>query len=203
MDAAGLNQAQELVESMVLEPIAGVVDVVPAFGTVTVFYNLLKLRNYNSLRAEIEQRIRRLTGGGCASAREVTIPVCYAEEFAPDLGRVAARAGMTPVDAAALHCRAEYQVGAVGFTPGFPYLIGLPESLHTPRLATPRTMVPAGTVGIGGRQTGIYPLVSPGGWNLIGRTPMVLFNAAESPPERLRVGDRVRFRAISKEEFTA
>jgi inhibitor of KinA len=102
-----------------------------------------------------------------------------------------------------LHQSGEYRVGAIGFLPGFPYLSGLPGKLHTPRLATPRLAVPGGSVGIGGAQTGIYPRTSPGGWNLIGRTPLVLFDEKAVPPSLLRVGDRVRFEAISPEEFAA
>ena len=95
------------------------------------------------------------------------------------------------------------RVHAIGFAPGFAYLGGLPERLHTPRRATPRVGVPAGTVGIGGAQTGVYPLATPGGWNLIGRTPLRLFDAGRTEPALLRTGDRVRFRAISAEEFAA
>jgi inhibitor of KinA len=114
---------------------------------------------------------------------------------------VAAQAELAPGKVAELHGRADYQVAAVGFTPGFPYLTGLPKKLHTPRLATPRVAVPAGSVGIGGPYTGIYPMASPGGWNLIGRTPLELFRANDAAPALLRVGDRVKFRAISPEEF--
>jgi inhibitor of KinA len=201
MDAAMLDQARVLADSLAMEPLPGVVDVVPAFGTVTVFYDLLKLRDYNELRTALEQRVSRLSGNVRSEGREVVIPVCYAAEYAPDLRRVAMHTGLEPAEVAALHCRAEYRVAAVGFTPGFPYLAGLPEGLHTPRLAKPRTAVPAGSVGLGGAQTGIYPLASPGGWNLIGRTPMTLFNAAAVRAALLRVGDRVRFRSISQEEF--
>jgi inhibitor of KinA len=102
-----------------------------------------------------------------------------------------------------LHTGAEYLVHAIGFTPGFPYLGGLPEALRAPRRDTPRANVPAGSVAIGGSQTGVYPVESPGGWQLIGRTPVALFRPAETPAALLRPGDRVRFRAISPEEFSS
>jgi 5-oxoprolinase (ATP-hydrolysing) subunit B len=125
--------------------------------------------------------------------------VRYGGAEAPDLAAVANQAGLTGARVVELHCAAEYFVGAVGFLPGFAYLLGLPGVLHTPRLATPRPRVPAGSVAIGGAQTGVYPLDSPGGWNLIGRTEMRLFDAATESPAVLRVGDRVRFRAESIE----
>ena len=102
-----------------------------------------------------------------------------------------------------LHSRAEYRVACIGFVPGFPFLTGLAKKLATPRRATPRKEISPGSVGIGGPQTGIYPLRSPGGWNLIGRTPLRLFDPQQDPPTLLRAGDRVRFRAITREEFDA
>jgi inhibitor of KinA len=102
-----------------------------------------------------------------------------------------------------LHSEAEYRVSCIGFVPGFPFLAGLPKELATPRRAAPRKEIPAGSVAIGGAQTGIYPLRSPGGWNLIGRTPLHLFDPEKTPPAFLRAGDRVRFRAITREEFEA
>jgi inhibitor of KinA len=136
-----------------------------------------------------------------AAPRLVEIPVCYGGELGPDLGTVAERAGLGADDAAALHAGADYLVYAIGFTPGFPYLGGLPAALHAPRRATPRPRVAAGSVGIGGAQTGVYPQASPGGWQIIGRTPLALFRPAERPAALLRPGDRVRFRAISRSEF--
>ena len=133
--------------------------------------------------------------------RTVEIPVCYDPEFGPDLGLVAKQAKLTPEEVIKRHGKPEYLVYLVGFAPGFPYLGGLPKELHTPRHAKPRMVVPPGSVGIGGQQTGIYPLATPGGWNLIGRTPVRLFRPEENPPVLLRAGDQVKFRAISREEF--
>jgi inhibitor of KinA len=121
--------------------------------------------------------------------------------MAPDMGLVAAHCGITPGGLVDLHSGAEYLVHAIGFTPGFPYLGGLPEALRTPRRDTPRAHVPAGAVAIGGAQTGVYPVSSPGGWHIIGRTPLHLFRPRERQAALLRPGDRVRFRAISKEAF--
>jgi inhibitor of KinA len=131
----------------------------------------------------------------------VEIPVCYEGDFGPDMADVVAHTGRSSNEIVRLHAGANYLVQCVGFTPGFPFLSGLPRELATPRRPTPRTQVPAGSVAIGGRQTGIYPLASPGGWNLIGRTPLRLFDSASPSPVFLQVGDRVRFRAISSVEF--
>ena len=131
----------------------------------------------------------------------IEIPVCYDTEFAPDLATVAQHAALTPEQVIALHSGGDYFVYFLGFSPGFAYLGGLASSLHVPRLATPRKHVNAGSVGIGGAQTGIYPNDSPGGWQLIGRTPLRMFDAAAGIPSRLQHGDRVRFRRIDRGEF--
>ncbi len=129
------------------------------------------------------------------------IPVVYGGDSGPDLLAVAAAAGLTPTAAAELHAGAAYFVRAIGFAPGFPYLGGLPPALARPRRATPRVRVPAGSVGIGGEQTGIYPQASPGGWNLIGRSPARLFDPRLTPPARLEVGDEVRFVPVTEGDF--
>jgi inhibitor of KinA len=133
--------------------------------------------------------------------RPVEIPVCYDLEFAADLEDVARYAQISTKEVVDLHTGAEYRVACIGFVPGFPFLAGLVKTLATPRRATPRKEIPPGSVGIGGAQTGIYPLRSPGGWNLIGRTPLKLFDPIKNPPALLRAGDRVRFRAITRQEF--
>ncbi len=125
----------------------------------------------------------------------------YGGEAGPDLADVAARAGIGADEAAARHAAGGYTVAMLGFAPGFPYLLGLDPSLATPRHATPRTRVEAGSVGIGGAQTGIYPASGPGGWRIIGRTPLRLFDAMRDPPTLLRAGDRVRFVAIDAATF--
>ena len=196
-------QAQALAEALAGDPPPGMVEAVPAFGTVTVFYDRGRIADFVAFRDGLTARAYALTPQPGGGGRLLVVPVCYAPDCAPDLDRVAARAGLSVAEVVARHSGADYCVTAVGFTPGFPFLSGLPEALHTPRLATPRAVVPAGSVGIGGRRTGIYPLASPGGWNLIGRTPLRLFNEQASPPAVLGVGDRVRFRVITREELAA
>lgn len=202
-DAATLARVQALVRSLEAAVPAGVVDVVAAYHAVTVVYDLPKTQGYAALVAELEKRVAGLKAVTAKAGKAVTIPVCYGGEFGPELAVVAARAKLSEAEVIAAHSAVEYAVLAVGFAPGFPYLGGLPEALHTPRLATPRVKVPAGSVGIGGAQTGVYPLATPGGWNLIGRTPLALFRATEQEPALLRVGDRVKFKAITAEEFAA
>jgi KipI family sensor histidine kinase inhibitor len=133
--------------------------------------------------------------------RTVTIPVTYGGEWGPDLAEVAERAGLSVEEAISLHASVEYHVAMIGFAPGFPYLAGLPNRLASPRKATPRHAVPAGSVGIAGVQTGIYPLSSPGGWQLIGRTSEILFDPYRNPPSLLAPGDRVRFIPIRSGEM--
>lgn len=133
--------------------------------------------------------------------RSHTVPVCYEPPFAPDLDDLAERAGLSRAAAIDLHTAGSYRVEVIGFSPGFGYLAGLPEALHAPRLDTPRTRIPAGSVGIAGEHTGVYPQATPGGWNLIGRTPLVLFDPQRDPPALLAVGDTVRFEPIDAPEF--
>ncbi len=181
----------------------GVTAVVPAYASVTVFYDLLGLQSENlspyarigAMIAEIAAEVRG--DEQSVSGRVVELEVSYGGSAGPDLIAVATHVGLSAEEVVARHSAAEYRVEAIGFTPGFPYLSGLPQKLTTPRRATPRARVPAGTVGIGGGQTGIYPLESPGGWQLIGRTNAVLFDAARPEPALLRVGDRVKFRAAT------
>jgi inhibitor of KinA len=189
---------------------AGITDVVPAYATVTTFYDPAHFDEppdmdpYGAVCRLIGACAAR-AGGGPASepSRQVEIPVCYGGDLGPDIALVAEHCRMTPSQVAALHADADYLVYAIGFTPGFPYLGGLPEALRTPRRDTPRAAVPAGSVAIGGGQTGVYPFSSPGGWQIIGRSPVALFRPALEPASLLRPGDRVRFRAITASEFAA
>jgi len=133
--------------------------------------------------------------------RIVTIPVCYGGEFGPDLEYVANEHGLTIEEVIMIHSSVDYLVHMIGFAPGFPYLGGLPEQIATPRRATPRLQVEAGTVGIGGSQTGIYPITTPGGWQCIGRTPICLFRPGMNPPSLLEAGNFVRFKPITMQEY--
>jgi inhibitor of KinA len=181
--------------------IPGVIEIAPAFASVGVF--LASPASLASCAAAIPAalRARRRRGAIVRQPRAVEVPVCYDPQFALDLETVAQHCDLSPNEIVERHAAARYQVRCVGFIPGFPYLSGLPSTLATPRRATPRTAVPAGSVAIGGGQTGIYPLVSPGGWNIIGRTPLRLFDVEREPAVLLAAGDRVRFVVITPEEF--
>jgi inhibitor of KinA len=186
---------------------AGITDVVPAYASVTAFYDPAQFADsggdsYGAVCRFLESCAGRAAGAPPGPApRLVEIPVCYGGVFGPDIGIVAEHCRVGADEVAALHSGADYLVHAIGFTPGFPYLGGLPEALRTPRRDTPRAHVRAGSVAIGGSQTGVYPVDSPGGWRIIGRTPVELFRPLLSPAALLRPGDRVRFRAISAAEL--
>jgi inhibitor of KinA len=188
-------------------PPPGFVDLVPAFVSIVVHYDPLVAaregneRPYEDVVNFLRERLTGLAVEALDAPRVVEIPVCYGGDLGPDLDDVARMHELSPDEVVRLHSAAEYLVYMIGFMPGFAYLGGLPERIATPRRKTPRTAVPAGTVGIGGRQTGVYPLVSPGGWNLIGRTPVKIFDIARAEPTLLGTGDRVRFRPITRAEF--
>ena len=179
--------------------IPGVVDVSSSYESVAVFFDL------SETEPQFEDKIRRLIASARArvyrNKRRLEIPVCYEEEFALDLARVAKHTSLAPDAIVALHSSAEYTVACIGFMPGFPFLAGLPEKLRVPRLESPRTKVPAGSVAIANAQAGIYPLESPGGWNVLGRTPVQLFRANAIKPTLLQPGDRIRFRKITRAQF--
>ncbi len=208
-----LNEVLNVLRRLEDAQIPGVIELAPAYTSVAVFFDPVRVIDAagepDCVMEWLTQKIyEALTHGKRkqvehAAARWVRIPICYDPEFALDLDHVAEHARMSPKEIVDLHSAAEYRVNCIGFTPGFPYLTGLPGKLATPRRATPRTKISAGSVAIGGAQTGIYPQVSPGGWNVIGRTPLRLFHPQKDPPVLLRVGNRVRFRAITREEFEA
>jgi len=189
----------------------GVIELASAYTTVGVFFDPVRVVASGAKPDEVfgwlAERIREviLNANELRADRMETspiqIPVCYDAEFALDLDEIAQHAGLGAQEVVDLYCASEYRVHCIGFTPGFPFLGGLPSKLATPRRSTPRKEIPVGSVAIGGAQTGIYPVQSPGGWNLIGRTPLRLFDPKKDPPALLRAGDRVRFRAISRDEF--
>ena len=190
--------------------VPGVIDLAPAYGTIGVFYDPARVERippaqspFDCIRSRVQavleaSRPKRARGG---KQTLIEIPVCYGDEFGPDLGEVARVTGLDEKEVIRRHSKARYRVACVGFVPGFSFLSGLPPELATPRRATPRKEIPAGAVGIGGAQTGIYPGKSPGGWNLIGRTPCRLFDVKREPASLLQAGARVRFRQISRMEF--
>ncbi|HEX7111007.1 MAG TPA: 5-oxoprolinase subunit PxpB [Mizugakiibacter sp.] len=187
----------------------GVEELVPAYASLLLRLDAATAADAVRMR-DVERRVRAVLdafGKGAEASvraetvRTVEIPVCYGGDFGPDLDAVAAHAGLDADAVIARHAGGDYRVAMLGFAPGFPYLLGLDAALQAPRLATPRTRVPAGSVAIGGAQTGIYPRELPGGWRIVGRTPLALFDLARDPACLLAPGDRVRFRAIDAAEF--
>jgi KipI family sensor histidine kinase inhibitor len=196
------EQVRKLLRLLEAEPIAGIRNVHPAYCSLLIKFDATKLR-HSELEAILKKYLDRLEKVSLPEPRQREIPVCYGGEYGPDLTDVAAIHGMTPAQVIELHSSASYLVYFLGFVPGFAYLGELPEALVTPRLATPRRTVPAGSVGIAGNQTGVYPVATPGGWRLLGRTPISMFRADESGLSFLSIGDRVRFVPISPERFKA
>lgn len=180
--------------------LSGIVETVPSYCTLTVYYRPERLDG-EKLRRMLSDMSMQLTAQGQQDKIIVEIPVAYGGEYGPDLAFVAKHAGLSEDEVIRLHSQPDYLIYMMGFQPGFPYLGGLPEALHTPRLTTPRTRIPAGSVGIAGGQTGAYPLESPGGWQLIGRTPVKLYDPTASSPILLDAGQYVRFAPISSDEF--
>ena len=171
--------------------VGGVVDLIPAYDSLLVQYDTaaVSMEDLQTRIVELDSAQVRSEEGG----RVVELPVLYGGEHGPDIERVAEHAGMAVDEVIGLHSGTDYLVYMLGFTPGFPYLGGLDDRLATPRVATPRLRIPAGSVGIAESQTGVYPLTSPGGWNIIGRTPLALFDPTRAPPSLLAPGDVVRF----------
>lgn len=188
---------------IVAAKLPGAGETVPAFASLMLTYDPL-VTDYDTLAAALQKLADAPEHGSAAAAagRCVTIPVCYGGNFGPDLPFVAQHAGLTQQQVVKLHSGRDYRIYMLGFLPGFPYLGGLDERLFTPRLGTPRTAIPAGSVGIGGEQTGIYPIASPGGWQLIGRTPLRLFDP-DAGALPYAAGDSIRFVPITPQEYAA
>jgi KipI family sensor histidine kinase inhibitor len=194
------EQVRRLLRFMELEPIAGVRNLHPAYCSLLIKFDGLKLR-HSELEEILRSYVERMQKVELAEPRLVEIPVCYGGEYGPDLADVAELRGMTVAAVLELHASTTYLVYFLGFAPGFAYLGELPEALVTPRLAAPRRSVPAGSVGIAGSQTGVYPIATPGGWRLLGRTPVAMFRPERAEMSLLRIGDRVRFVPISQVQF--
>src|SRR5579871_6722027 len=170
----------------------GVLNVHPAYASILVEFDPLHV-THSAMERAVAEMYEQCASEPLPVPRLVEISVCYGGEYGPDLQDVASVNSLTVDQVIATHSGGDYLVYFLGFSPGFPYLGGMPESIATPRLAVPRRSVPAGSVAIGGRQTGVYPLASPGGWRIIGRTPLRLFQPEADPPALLRMGDHVRF----------
>jgi KipI family sensor histidine kinase inhibitor len=196
------EKVRKLLRLLELEPVEGVRNLHPAYCSLLVKFDALKLRH-----EEVEEILRghlaRIDEVKLPEARLTEIPVCYGGEFGPDLAEVCALRGMTAAQVIELHSSVEYFVYFLGFVPGFAYLGELPKELVTPRLATPRRKVTAGSVGIAANHTGVYPFATPGGWRLLGRTPVKMFQAEREGLSLLSIGDRVRFTPIDAERFAA
>lgn len=211
-----VQSLRRLLESQALR---GVCEMVPAFTTLTLVVDIVKLSSLSATDSPSQlvlEQLQRLlqtydadyfsesvahAAQSMEQSAERTIPVCYEAEYAPDLQELASSLRLSTEEVVRLHTESEYHVAMLGFTPGFPYLLGLNALLAAPRKQTPRLHVPAGAVGIAGAQTGIYPLASPGGWNIIGQTPVRLFSPEASSPTLFKAGDKVRFYEISRAEF--
>ena len=178
----------------------GVKEIIPTYRSILLLYDPA-MTTPALLQETLTEMEERLSCIEIPPPKVVEIPVCYGKEFGPDMDYVAESHDLTVEEVIRIHSEPEYLIYMVGFTPGFPFLGGLPEKLHTPRLETPRTLVPAGSVGIANDQTGIYPIASPGGWQLIGRTPLVLFAPERKNPFLYQAGDRIRFTRISSDEY--
>lgn len=181
-------------------------DLVPAYASLALVLDVDAMDSPAPL-AQARDWLQDLLGtvreGAQTPGRCIDIPVCYGGEFGPDLDDWARHAGLDAEEGIARHAAGDYRVAMLGFAPGFPYLMGLDPALAMPRLATPRARIPAGSVGIGGGQTGVYPNAGPGGWRLLGRTPLRLFDPAAHPPTLLAPGDRVRFVPIDRARYEA
>lgn len=180
----------------------GVVETVPSFRSLLVYYDPGQT-GFDALCAGLGELAEQATTATLPPARLIELPCCYDPEFGLDLLAAAARLGLTVDELVRIHAGAEYVVYFVGFTPGLPYMAGVPERIRLPRLETPRVKVPAGSVGLGGAQYCIYSVESPGGYWLLGRTPVRLYDPEAAEPTLLRPGDRVRMRPIDRAEYDA
>ena len=180
--------------------VKGVSESVPAFCSITVYFDPLVIR-----REKLEKIIRKILSSYSEDKadckRVFLIPVCYDGEFAPDMDDVCKLTGLTKEKVIEIHTGRDYLIYMLGFLPGFPYLGGMDSRIEAPRLDSPRTSIPVGAVGIGGKQTGIYPLASPGGWRLIGRTPVKVYDPHREDPILYRAGDYIRFCPITEDQF--
>ena len=174
--------------------------VIPAFTSLLINYDP-RVVNYKTLTKRLQKLLKLDVNEETSTSRIFEIPVCYGGEYGPDIENIAKNAGLTEEEVIKIHSSKDYLIYMLGFLPGFSYLGGLDERIHTPRLANPRIRIPAGSVGIGGSQTGIYPLDSPGGWQLLGLTPVKTYDPERENPILFEAGDYIRFVPVSEEEY--
>ena len=185
------------------------VEMVPSYTTLTLFYSpeyffeafLENKYPHQMITHELREILLSSEMETKSQVRTIEIPVSYGGEFGPDLGHVAKYNHITEEEVVEIHSNGDYLVYMLGFAPGFPYMGGMSKEISTPRKSSPRKSIPSGTIGIAGEQTGIYPISTPGGWQLIGRTPLKLFNPDSQSPTLLQAGDRIKFKSIDYEEF--
>ena len=188
------------VQMMKEQHIEGVVDVIPAFCSLLINYDP-RVISYGEIKERLKKLVRFEVKTGEERKRIWEIPVCYGGEYGPDIANIAEHAGLTEEEVIRIHSSRDYLIYMLGFLPGFCYLGGLDERIHTPRLANPRIKINAGSVGIGGSQTGIYPLDSPGGWQLMGMTPVKTYDPKREVPILVEAGDYIRFVPVDEDEF--
>jgi KipI family sensor histidine kinase inhibitor len=197
--SAQVQQCADLIASQLG---AALIDIVPSYASLLVIYNVFEI-DHLAVNKTLRKILSNLAEVKISDGKVVLLPVYYSIESGPDLALLANNAGLSVDDVIAIHQSQEYRVYAIGFAPGFAYLGEVDKRIAAARLATPRQKVPRGAVGIADRQTAVYPAVSPGGWNLIGLCPQRMFDPAASPTMPVAVGDRVKFDAISRDEFLA
>ncbi len=197
-------QVQQAVDLLSLTLKHHLIDLVPSYASLLVVFNPL-LCDHLAVRKMIREALQAISleNDRLSEGKVIELPVYYSLESGPDLAIISERTGLSVDDIIAIHQQGEYLVYAIGFAPGFAYLGEVDERIASPRLATPRMKVPRGAVGIADRQTAVYPAVSPGGWNLIGLCPERMFNPDAEPTMPVQVGDRVKFKAVSREQFLA
>ena len=194
------RRVQTLYRIIKVAGMEGIRECVPSYCSLLVYYNPAIL-SYKRLLHFLKKCEKSIPNGGSFKKRIFEIPVCYGGEYGLDLEEVSSYTHMTQEEIISLHSKNDYLIYMLGFLPGFPYLGGMAEALATPRLSTPRTNIPAGSVGIGGSQTGIYPMDSPGGWRLIGKTPVKLYDPLRENPVLYEAGDFIRFLPITSKEY--
>ncbi len=178
----------------------GICEIIPTYRSVTVCFDPLAI-SYKVIKKWISRCMRHHTATAGKRIRRFYIPVCYGGQYGIDLDYIAQRTGLAPREVVRRHISREYPINMIGFLPGFPYLSGMDPTIAVPRLENPREKIPAGSVGIGGEQTGVYPISSPGGWRLIGRTPVRLYDPGRTPSVLYEAGDWIRFYAVSEQEY--
>ncbi len=182
------------------QQISGITDMIPTYCSLLVNYNPLVI-SYDALYKRVESIVRMESHQESGSKKVWEIPVLYGGTYGPDLATIAEHAGLSEEEVIKIHTGTDYLIYMLGFLPGFTYLGGLDERIHTPRLASPRVRIPAGSVGIGGSQTGIYPMDSPGGWQLMGMTPIKTYDPERDTPILVEAGDYIRFVSVTESEY--